>query len=459
MYFRNLKFILPLLLLGCSDSQNTKGGESSSSQAANGTTGGGASATLSVGGLKSVNGSVVHSGKQVIVNAANPWLAAGGFLSGAIYSAAGTENLYKDIRQWFGLTADPVFGSGPVLLNPGEVFTTPSHNLKSTGTDYIIHALGPDFNQPTYSSNLTQGYTTLRTAYGNIFKEMDNFHTSYGVTSIGIIPLSAGVYAGSADKTTLFSIMIEETFKAMTYTYLQPVLYLYDKAEFDQVSALLQPIYNKISRVTALSSGVSHLAVSGALAHLNLMDTQTYQKATGNNMLQGASYKLGPLKIFGVMNSGQYQSVSDMMVGITSGKAMLGLGVESGYQKNDLSHYAIKAKGLYKFLNGLSVAGGLGYVYENTAVEMQNNILQFFKQFGIDGKDLARKGILAEGVIQYKTNFNAQSALTFDIGLRSVYSQGWLNVPFIQTSLDLNDVQVSAFVTKYDFGFNFTLNN
>ncbi|MCP5322692.1 MAG: macro domain-containing protein [Candidatus Paracaedibacteraceae bacterium] len=460
MYLRNLKFILPLLLLGCSNSQNTKGGDSSSSQAANGTTGGGASTTLSVGGLRPVKGSVVHSGKQVIINAANPRLAAGGSLSGAIYSAAGTEHLYKEIRENFGLTSDPDFKSGATLLLPGRVFTTSAHNLKSKGTEYIIHALGPNFTQLPYSAHPAQGYADLRITYKTIFEEMKRLYTSSNVTSIGVIPISAGVYAGSADKTTIFSIMIEETFKAIrSYPYLQPELYLYDQTEFDQVAGLLQPIYDRMLGTATLSSTASYFAVGGASAHLTLMDVPIYQKAIGGNVLQGASYKLGPLQILGMMNSNQYQTVTDMMGGVNSGKVMFGLGVEFAYQKGELTHYAVKAKGMYKFLNGFAFSGGLGYMQENTAVGMQNNILQFFKQFGIQKQDHVQKGMIAEGVIQYKTKLNSISNLMFDVGLRSMYCKSWVNVPLIQTSLDLNDVQVSAFVTKYDFGFNFTLNN
>lgn len=118
---------------------------------------------------------------DAIVNAANPQLDPGGFVSGAIFRAAGPAlNIEIDQRKDAGLI--------PEQLVTGQAVATSSHNLKSHNIDFIIHAAGPDF-----SSNSSLPLSLVGDTYQDALREATQLH----VNRIAFPLISAGVYKGN----------------------------------------------------------------------------------------------------------------------------------------------------------------------------------------------------------------------------------------------------------------------
>lgn len=114
--------------------------------------------------LEIIKGSVVYSDCDVIVNAANENLKAGAGLCGAIFKAAGLQELQRecDAIGW---------------CKTGHAVMTNGYKLKAKN---IIHAVGPqDGNAGKLKGAF---YNSLVLADSNNFK------------TIGLVPLSAGIY-------------------------------------------------------------------------------------------------------------------------------------------------------------------------------------------------------------------------------------------------------------------------
>ena len=134
--------------------------------------------------LEIVKGSVVYSDCDVIVNAANEMLLAGGGVCGAIFASAGHQELQRECKA---------IGS----CKTGHAVMTNGYNLKAKK---IIHAVGPT-NQ---DSNL------LKSAFLNtlIIADSNEYNT------IGMVPISAGIFGFPLDECAGIAIEIILNFKA-----------------------------------------------------------------------------------------------------------------------------------------------------------------------------------------------------------------------------------------------------
>ena len=95
--------------------------------------------------LELINGSSVEQEVDAIVNAANKYLLSGGGVCGAIFKAAGYQELGDACKKI------------KTPLNDGDAVITPSFNIKTC--KYIIHAVGPDFGvNPTAFDKLFNAY-------------------------------------------------------------------------------------------------------------------------------------------------------------------------------------------------------------------------------------------------------------------------------------------------------------
>ena len=106
---------------------------------------------------------------DAIVNSADPQPIAGGGADGAIYRAAGKEEL---------LLARKAIG----YIEPGQAFETPAFNLKAR---YIIHTVGPVWRGGSHSE-----LVTLRQCYENCLKLAEKL----GCTSIAFPLISSGSF-------------------------------------------------------------------------------------------------------------------------------------------------------------------------------------------------------------------------------------------------------------------------
>ena len=131
--------------------------------------------------LELIEGSCVNQKVDVVVNAANRNLLAGGGVCGAIFFACGYDALTKACKQY------------KTPLKDGQAVFTPSFDLKTAKG--IIHAVGPDFS---YTPN---AFDKLFDAYYNslILLQEHNLHT------IAFPLISSGIFGGNLSKPAYVS--------------------------------------------------------------------------------------------------------------------------------------------------------------------------------------------------------------------------------------------------------------
>ena len=116
-----------------------------------------------------VQGDIVEQGLDAIVNAANEDLAGGSGVCGAIFSAAGWDDMAAACRA---VAPCPT----------GEARSTPGFALAA---HHVIHAVGPVWHGGTSGEE-----DLLRSAYRSALDEA----VRLGVSSIAVPVLSTGVY-------------------------------------------------------------------------------------------------------------------------------------------------------------------------------------------------------------------------------------------------------------------------
>ncbi len=338
--------------------------------------------------------------------------------------------------------------SGTPLLETSKVFTTGAYDLAKQGTQYIIHALGPDFTIAPYSSNIAQGYTDLRKTYKNVYAEMDRLNKSDNVTSLGIVPISAGVFAGGADKDILYAIMIEETLSAMnTYPALQPELYLFGQSEYDAVKAVLKSTVARMAPSAALSAGV--VAQASKLA---LLDVPVHAVHVGTLNFQGVATSLGSLRVMGGVVDGVNERLAQLTGGKMNRSSFIGCELETAYRARELAYYTVKATGVVQISDGLKLVGGVGYTCENMAANLSNNARNFLN---LDSKDYERQGIIGDMVAEYQGNISSNVSFTTNVGIRVLHMGKTLISPFLHATCNLEGLGVSAVVSQQEVGLNF----
>ena len=132
-------------------------------------------AKKNVSKIELINASCADQTVDVVVNAANSGLWAGGGICGVIFKKAGMTELTKACNKY------------NTPLNDGDAVITPAFNMKNAKA--IIHAVGPNFgNTPTAFKELFDAY------YNSLLTLMNN-----GYHSISFPLISAGIFGGSLD--------------------------------------------------------------------------------------------------------------------------------------------------------------------------------------------------------------------------------------------------------------------
>ena len=125
--------------------------------------------------IELINGSCTDQDVDVVVNAANNGLWAGGGICGVIFKKAGMVELTNACKKH------------KTPLNDGDAVITPAFNLKNAKA--IIHAVGPNFR------NTPHAFKELFNAYYNSLVVMKE----NGYHSISFPLISAGIFGGSLD--------------------------------------------------------------------------------------------------------------------------------------------------------------------------------------------------------------------------------------------------------------------
>ncbi len=123
--------------------------------------------------IELINGSCADQDADVVVNAANSGLWAGGGICGVIFKKAGMSQLTAACNKY------------KTPLNDGDAVITPSFNM--TNAKAIIHAVGPDFGRTP------KAFKELFDAYYNSLKVM----MENGYRSISFPLISSGIFGGA----------------------------------------------------------------------------------------------------------------------------------------------------------------------------------------------------------------------------------------------------------------------
>lgn len=160
-------------------------------------------------------GSVVYADADVIVNAANERLKAGGGVCGAIFQAAGHDKLQRE--------CDAIGG-----CRTGHAVLTNGYDLKK----HIIHAVGPVYHSDADSEKLKGAFVnSLILADVNAFK------------SIALIPISTGIYGYPIDKAAKIAIDSVLSFDAENLEVCY--IYCYSSSDYDLFLKTLADVEKK----------------------------------------------------------------------------------------------------------------------------------------------------------------------------------------------------------------------
>ena len=152
--------------------------------------------------LEIVNGSVVYAPVDVIVNAANERLLAGSGVCGAIFAAAGHNELQRECNA-----------IGKCLT--GHAVMTNGYKLKAKK---IIHAVGPrDGNEEDLKSAF---YNSLVLADSNNYK------------TIGLVPISTGIFGFPIEKCAEIAVRVILNYKAKSLDTCY--MYCYDETGYKE---------------------------------------------------------------------------------------------------------------------------------------------------------------------------------------------------------------------------------
>lgn len=163
--------------------------------------------------LEIKQGSVITADVDAIVNSANEELCEGGGVCGAIFQASGRKELQKECNAIGG-------------CRTGHAVLTNGYKLKK----YIIHAVGPIYNNDNDAK-------TLKSAITNALCLAD----CYKFKSIGLVPISTGIFGYPILKASKIIIQAVRSFKPK---YLKTCyLYCYTHEEFQ----VFKDTYNKIN--------------------------------------------------------------------------------------------------------------------------------------------------------------------------------------------------------------------
>jgi len=125
--------------------------------------------------IELINASCADQTVDVVVNAANVGLWAGGGICGVIFRKAGLPELTEACRKY------------KTPLNDGDAVITPAFNM--TNTKAVIHAVGPNF------AVTPEAFKELFDAYYNSLKVLreNNYH------SISFPLISSGIFGGALE--------------------------------------------------------------------------------------------------------------------------------------------------------------------------------------------------------------------------------------------------------------------
>ena len=187
---------------------------------------------------------ITKSKVEAIVNAANPQLAAGGGVCGAIFKAAGLSKLQNACNEYPAVEG--------VRCPTGQARVTDSFDLKARGIQYIIHAVGPDCRIIT---DQAQQNDLLKNAYINSLILAESLQ----IKSIAFPFISSAIYAFPKNRAARIAIDSAcQYIQEHNMTALESIHFvLFLQEDFDLFCKIMnekgQLIPNKVEKIQQLS--------------------------------------------------------------------------------------------------------------------------------------------------------------------------------------------------------------
>jgi O-acetyl-ADP-ribose deacetylase (regulator of RNase III) len=155
-----------------------------------------------------VKGDITDSGADAVVNAANPQLAGGGGVDGAIQRAAGPQLLE--------VGRSIVEEGGPV--QPGDAVVTPGYEL----SEYVIHTVGPVWHG---------GDQDEPEALASAYRSCLDLAQAHDVRHLAFPAISTGAYGFPQDKAAAIALpLLNEAAKDGRIPQIS--LYIHSEADF-----------------------------------------------------------------------------------------------------------------------------------------------------------------------------------------------------------------------------------
>ena len=166
--------------------------------------------------IKLVLGDLTEANVDVIVNASNVNLLAGGGVCGAIFRAAGYKALQEECNKL-------------APIKTGDAVITSGYNLPAK---YIIHTAGPIYKDDSSSIYLKKSYyNSLKLAYSKCLK------------SIAFPSISTGIYGYPIDKASKIAInAIEEFYNDYPNSNIEVFFYFIDEYTYSFYKNVLDNI-------------------------------------------------------------------------------------------------------------------------------------------------------------------------------------------------------------------------
>lgn len=397
------------------------------------------------------------SRKQVILNAANDWIAikAGTGSHGVIRSVVGEAELEKAVIAAAGRSFDNMGGgdnqSGDTtpLLNHGDrkVLTTTSGKLTAKGTQYVIHALGPDF-RTDFRTKQGDGLKVLREVYQDVFKEMVKLHAKdEKIVSIGMLPVSGSIFRGSVPVNDIYTPMVEETIQAMkSNAWLKPTFCMFQDVEFNDMHKYLMSFALEQAKLIETSPTANAISLSiGSIGKMHPSEK--------SSLVEG---EFRGLAVQGYVAAAGNRQLGSVMLGKQFGHNIVGVEFESALDQHQVTYSAIKAKAEIQMaqLGALIVAAGVAREsLENT---MSQNIKSFLQQLNVNTNEVRRVSYLMAIAHTYSW-VSEKTKLSTLFGVRSVYHIRSEHVPFIGVNTVFDSINMGIFASTREFSLNFEL--
>lgn len=374
--------------------------------------------------LSLFKGDIEKSCTDVVVNAANPWLADGGGVAGAIYAAAGKENLDQEIMNAFEPKlkgAPPAMGTGEELklLNTTETYISDAYDIKQKyGTSRIIHALSPDFSYLV--GKYEEGYAQLSTTYQNIFRAMALEKQKNGYTSISIPPLSALNFAGAADKARIYNIMFDEIKSAADeYPKLQIMACLRDPKVFEQAKEYFKAAFKK---------KVVFVATTSLSLHSYQLSEHKLAIFEDRNSLTHKAFYFSNLALVEQKSKG-----IEVFGGTKVKNSVVGLGVESMWEQSTPTHTTFKLSAITPVLSSTC---GISLGYMNLYPPLYSKVARkLSRSFALSNSDMSWNGFSGEVFTRFIKSFGDIKFST-SLGIKTLFNETIVNGAYLGVTIE-----------------------